>query len=116
MPRARHGKLTDTFIQCLSPKEGGRERIVRDGAVPGFLVRVGPRRRTLELRIEKPPKLTIALGHWPAIRAADARRKAEDVWDKHRKGEPLSDGPLADSETIATTWPRFKKRLEDDGR
>jgi hypothetical protein len=81
MSRARHGKLTDTFIESLSPQEGGRERIVRDGAVPGFLIRVGLRKRTFELRIEKPPKITLPVGHWPDQSAVDARRKAEDLWD-----------------------------------
>lgn len=56
MVRARHGKLTDEFVGALAPGEAGRERIVRDGKVPGLLVRVGPRKRTFELRIEKPPK------------------------------------------------------------
>jgi len=116
MPRARHGRLTDTFIEALSPQEGGRERIVRDGAVPGFLIRVGLRKRTFELRIEKPPKITVPVGHWPDLCAVEARRKAEDLWDKHRKGEPLDDRPPRDDETIATTWPRFEKRLQDDGR
>jgi hypothetical protein len=116
MPRARHGRLTDGFIESLLPHEGGRERIVRDGAIPGFLIRVGLRKRTFELRIEKPPKITVPVGHWPDLGAVEARRKAEDLWDKHRKGEPLDDRPPRDDETIATTWPRFKKRLEDDGR
>jgi len=116
MPRARHGRLTDTFIESLLPQEGGRERIVRDGAIPGFLIRVGLRKRTFELRIEKPPKITVPVGHWPDLCAVEARRKAEDLWDKHRKGEALDDRPPRDDETIATTWPRFKKRLEDDGR
>ena len=93
MPRARHGKLTDEFVGGLAPREGGRESIVRDGALPGFLVRVGPRKRTFELRIEKPPKATRPLGNWPKTPAADARRMAEDLWDKHRRGEPLDDGP-----------------------
>ena len=35
MSRARHGKLTDAFVEGLAPREGGRERIVRDGALPG---------------------------------------------------------------------------------
>jgi hypothetical protein len=96
MPRARHGRLTDSFIEGLSPHEGGRERIVRDGAVPGFLIRVGLRKRTFELRIEKPPQITVPVGHWPGLSAVDARRKAEDLWDKHRKGEPLDDRPPRD--------------------
>src|SRR5437762_12312129 len=116
MPRARHGRLTDTFIESLLPQEGGRERIVRDGAIPGFLIRVGLRKRTFELRIEKPPKISVPVGTWPGLCAVEARRKAEDLWDKHRKGEALDDRPPRDDETIATTWPRFKKRLEDDGR
>jgi integrase len=116
MSRARHGKLTDAYVECLVPKEDGRERIVRDGAVPGFLVRVGPRKRTFELRIEKAPRATRPLGHWPDVRASEARRIAEDLWEKHRRGEPLDDGPRKDEETIASMWPRFKVRLEDDGR
>jgi integrase len=116
MPRARHGKLTDSYVESLAPKEGGRERIVRDGALPGFLVRVGPRKRSFELRIEKPPKSTRALGQWPIVRASEARRIAEDLWDKHRRGEPLDGGPKREEETVATTWPRFKARLIDDGR
>jgi integrase len=116
MSRARHGKLTDAYVECLVPKEGGRERIVRDGAVPGFLVRVGPRKRTFELRIEKAPRATRPLGHWPDARASEARRIAEDLWEKHRRGEPLDGGPRKDEETIASMWPRFKARLEDDGR
>jgi integrase len=116
MPRARHGKLTDSFIEALAPKEGGRERIIRDGALPGFLIRVGTRKRTFELRIEKPPKATRQLGHWPDVLAADARRIAEDLWDRHRRGDHLDGAPKKGEETIATTWPRFKARLEDEGR
>jgi integrase len=116
MARGRHGKLTDSYIEGLTPKDGGRERIVRDGAVPGFLIRVGPRRRTFELRIEKPPKVTKQLGHWPTVPASEARHIAEDFWDKHRRGVPLDDGPRKGEETIASTWPRFKARLEDEGR
>ena len=62
MSRARHALLTDTFIESLAPHEGGTERIVRDGAIPGFLIRVGSRKRSFELRIEKPPKVTKQLG------------------------------------------------------
>jgi hypothetical protein len=89
MPRARLGKLTDTYVESLKPKPNGVERIVRDGGVPGLLVRVGRRKRTFELRIEKPPKITRQLGHWPEVRAGEARRLAEEFWEKHRRGEPL---------------------------
>jgi integrase len=116
MARGRHGKLTDSYIEGLTPKDGGRERIVRDGAIPGFLIRVGSRKRTFELRIEKPPKVTKQLGHWPTVPASEARHIAEDFWDKHRRGVPLDDGPRKGEETIASTWPRFKARLDDEGR
>jgi integrase len=116
MPRARHGRLTDAFVGSLTPKDGGRERIVRDGALPGFLVRVGPRKRTFELRIEKPPKVTRPLGHWPDLRASDARRLAEEVWEKHRRGDSVDGGPKRGEDSIASTWPRFKTRLVDDQR
>src|SRR5262245_46237747 len=116
MARARHGKLTDAFVEGLGPREGGRERIVRDGALPGFLVRVGPRKRSFELRIEKPPRTTRPLGHWPNVKASEARRIAEDLWERHRRGEPLDDGPKKGEDTVASTWPRFKARLIDDQR
>ena len=116
MPRARVGKLTDTYVESLKPKPSGRERIVRDGGVPGFLVRVGLRKRTFELRIEQRPKITRQLGHWPDVRAGEARRAAEDIWAKHKLGEPLDGGASKGGETIASTWPLFKARLKDDGR
>ena len=116
MFRARHGLLTDTFIESLAPHEGGRERIVRDGAIPGFLIRVGSRKRTFELRIEKPPKITKQLGRWPTLPASEARQVAEDLWNRHRRGERLDDGPKKGGDTIASTWPRFKARLEDRGK
>jgi integrase len=116
MPRARHGKLTDTYIGTLAPKPNGKERIERDGAVPGFLIRVGRRKRSFELRIERSPRATLPLGHWPKVRAADARREAEALWDKHRNGQPLDGGPQKGAESINSTWPLFKARLVDDAR
>ena len=116
MARARLGKLTDSYVETLKPRPNGVERIVRDGGVPGLLVRVGRRKRTFELRIEKPPKLTRQLGHWPEVRASEARRVAEDIWEKHRRGEALDGGAKRGGETIASTWPLFKARLVDDGR
>jgi hypothetical protein len=91
-------------------------RIIRDGAVPGFLIRVGRRKRSFELRIEKHPRITRPLGHWPDVRASEARQVAEELWEKHRRGEPLDGGPRKGDETIASTWPLMKARLTDDGR
>ena len=116
MARARHGKLTDEFIELLTPKPNGRENIQRDGALPGFLVRVGPRKRTFELRIEKAPRVTCPIGHWPDLRAGAARRVAEELWEKHRRGEPLDGGPKKGEESIASTWPLLKQRLIDDAK
>ena len=116
MARARLGKLTDTYVESLKPKPNGVERIVRDGGVPGLLVRVGRRKRTFELRIEKPPKVTRQLGHWPDVRAGEARRIAEDIGEKHKRGEQLDGVAKKGGETIASTWPLFKARLIDDGR
>jgi integrase len=116
MSRARHGKLTDSFVENLRPQENGRERIIRDGAVPGFLIRVGRRKRSFELRIEKRPRVTRPLGHWPDVRASEARQVAEELWEKHRRGEPLDGGPRKGDETVASTWPLLKARLTDDGR
>src|SRR2546423_6543824 len=116
MARGRHGRLTDSYIESLTTHDGGRERIVRDGAIPGFLIRVGLRKRSFELRIEKSPKATRQLGYWPGVPASEARQIAEDLWQKHRRGETLDDGPRKGEETVATTWPRFQVRLDDQGR
>lgn len=114
MARARHGRITDHFVEALSPKQNGRENIQRDGALPGFLVRVGPRKRKFELRIEKSPSITRTIGHWPDLSAGAARRIAEELWEKHRRGEPLDGGPKRGEETITSTWPLLKQRLVDD--
>jgi integrase len=41
---------------------------------------------------------------------------AEDLWNRHSRGEPLADGPKKGGDTIASTWPRFRARLEDRGK
>jgi integrase len=50
------------------------------------------------------------------VRASEARQVAEELWEKHRRGEPLAGGPKKGDETIASTWPLMKARLTDDGR
>lgn len=116
MPRARHGRLTDTYVKNLGPKENGRERIVRDGALPGFLVRIGARKRSFELRIEKRPRLTRPLGHWPDLSASAARRLAEEIWEKHRRGELIGAEKEKTAETLVSTWPLLQARLHDEMR
>jgi hypothetical protein len=85
-------------------------------AYRGFWYASGCVKRTFELRIEQRPKITRQLGHWPDVRAGEARRAAEDIWAKHKLGEPLDGGAKKGGETIASTWPLFKARLADDGR
>src|SRR5260370_30036427 len=55
-------------------------------------------------------------GHGPRARASEARHIAEDLWDKHKRGVPLDGGPKKGEETIASSWPRFKARLNDESR
>jgi integrase len=50
------------------------------------------------------------------VPASEARQVAENLWHRHRRGEPLDDGPRKGGDTIASTWPRFKARLEDRGK
>jgi integrase len=72
--------------------------------------------RKRKLRIEKPPKATRRLGHWPDVRASEARSLAEGLWERQRHGDPLDDGPKKGEDTVASTWPRFKARLVNDQR
>jgi site-specific recombinase XerD len=121
MARAKHGKLTDKYVASLTPLVGPKgkplERIVRDGAVPGFLIRVGGRKRSFALRIEAKPKaISKHLGDWPALRADDARAMAADLWQRHKAGEDVLGGHVRDGVTLATVWPLYKQRMEERGR
>lgn len=115
MARARHGRLTDKFIEQLAPLPDGRERVVRDGMLAGFLIRVGKRKRSFEIRIEKSPRVCKHLGEYPTLRADAAREKAQEIWNRHRRGEPI-DGPTRDAMSIDAAWPLYRERLEQRGR
>jgi integrase len=114
MARATHG-ITDTQIEALKPRAGGTERIVRDGKVPGLLLRVGPRKRTWYLRIEKSPAWNFPLGQYPDVGADKARRIAEAKWKRHADGLPFDD-PKPREPSIDTLWPMFKTWLQAEGR
>ena len=117
MPRATHG-LADTTIQGLKPRANGVERIVRDGSVPGLLLRVGKHKRTWYMRVEKKPpvwKRPVPLGTWPQLKADDAREQARALWKRHEAGLPPED-VQPEQPTIETLWPLFEQWLTDEGR
>ena len=66
---ARRGKLTDVLIERLTPRPDGREAIVRDGVIPGFLIRCGRRKKSFEIRIERKGRQKVfkTLGAWPGV-------------------------------------------------
>ena len=113
---ARRGKLTDTLIERLTPRPDGREAIVRDGMIPGFLIRCGRRKKSFEIRIERKGRQKVfkTLGAWPSVKADEARAAAHDVLARYDRREPISE-PRHGDITVANTWPLYRSRLIDNG-
>lgn len=107
--------VTDADIAKLTPKPGGAERTLRSFGVPGLMLRVGRRKRSWELRIERRPQVRKPLGEWPQVKVGMATDTARQMWERHRAGQPV-DGPNKDEMTIALAWPLYEARLRDDGR
>jgi integrase len=109
---ARRGRLTDSYVEGLATPG-----FHRDGVLPGFGIRVGHRRRSFELRIERKgrPKVFQTLGCWPEMKADEARAAAHDILARYERRESIR-SPRPDEPTIATLWPLFKKWLQDDGK
>ena len=59
--------VTDADIAKLTPKLGGAERTLRSFGVPGLMLRVGRRKRSWELRIERAPAVRKPLGEWLSV-------------------------------------------------
>ncbi len=112
---ARRGKLTDTLIEKLTPKQNGREAVVRDGVIPGFLIRCGRRKKSFEIRIERKGRQKVfkSLGSWPSVTADEARAAAHDVLARYDRREPIHEVRPGDM-TIANVWPLYRSRLIDD--
>jgi len=113
---ARRGKLTDVLIERLTPRPDGREAIVRDGVIPGFLIRCGRRKKSFEIRIERKGRQKVfkTLGAWPGVKADAARAAAHDVLARYDRREPISD-PRHGDMTVANVWPLYRSRLIDNG-
>jgi integrase len=110
MAKAPRGKLTDRFIEALAfPKQG--ETIIRDGAIPGLMIRVGKKKKSWELRIEKQPRVNKNLGDFLVVKEAEARAKALDICARHSRGEAI-EGPKRDQVTIANAWPVHREALQ----
>jgi integrase len=114
MSRNRHA-LTDADVAELAPFPDGRERTCREFNVPGLMLRVGRRKRTWELRIERPPAVRKPLGEWPRLTVGAATETARQMWERHKAGQPV-DGPTKDEMTMALAWPLFRQRLIDENR
>src|ERR1035437_7426800 len=107
--------VTDADIAKLTPKPGGAERTLRSFGVPGLMLRVGRRKRSWELRIERRPQVRKPLGEWPQVKVGMATDTARQMWERHRAGQPV-DGPNKDEMTIALAWPLYEARLRDENR
>jgi integrase len=108
---ARRGRLTDSYVESLA-KPG----FYRDGVLPGFGVRIGCRRRSFELRIERRgrEKVFQTLGAWPSMKTDEARAAAHDILAKYERKEPVKE-PRQGEMTIALAWPLYRARLLDNG-
>src|SRR6266852_5549693 len=107
----RRGRLTDTYLEGLT-KPG----FYRDGLLPGFGVRIGCRRRSFELRIERKgrEKVFQTLGAWPTTKTDEARAQAHDILARYERKESIKE-PRHGEMTIALAWPLYRARLIDDG-
>jgi integrase len=108
---ATRGRLTDTYVEGLA-KPGFH----RDGVLPGFGVRIGRRRKSFEVRIERRgrPKVFETLGHWPVLKADEARAQAHDILARYERRETIK-VPRQGEMTIAIAWPLYRARLVDNG-
>jgi integrase len=107
---ARRGRLTDSYVEGLT-KPG----FYRDGVLPGFGVRIGLRRRSFELRIERRGRKKIfqTLGGWPTMQVDEARAQAHDILARYARRESISE-PRQGELTIALAWPLYRARLIDN--
>ena len=108
------GKLTQRFCEgAKHPAQG--EQVVRDGAVAGFVLRIGIRTKSFELRTErrvdgKRSSRTFPLGEHPHVTADDARGKAQDILGRINRGEPVT-GTTSRGVTLADAWAKFEAAL-----
>jgi integrase len=119
------GSLTEKFVRETPFTEAG-EIIHRDGAVPGFVLRVGKRTKSFALRIERGRRgkpINIKLGEWLPARpgdggkhftADDARDKAEARRADYKAGKII--GSPSRAATIDSIWPDFKEAPRRDGQ
>lgn len=104
--------LDDAAVALLTPSAAG----CRNFGVPGLILRLGARRKSWELRIERGSKadhVHRALGEFPAVTVAQAQATAEAMWARYEAHEPI-DGVPKDQASINSTWPLFRQRLVDD--
>jgi hypothetical protein len=125
MAKKTTGLLTEKFVrETLHPESG--EQIYRDGAVPGFVMRVGKRAKSFALRIERGRRgkpINIKLGEWVPKRpggdgrhftADDARAAAEARRADYKAGKII--GSPSRAATIDSVWDDFKVAPRRDGR
>jgi integrase len=108
---ARRGRITDSYVDGLT-KPG----FYRDGVLPGFGVRIGRRKRSFEVRVERRgrPKIFTTVGARPTMTADEARAEAHDILARYERKETIKK-PRQGEITIAIAWPLYRARLIDDG-
>ena len=113
-PSPSRGRLTDAAVQRLRPAADDGYQI-RDEALPGFLIKVGRRRKVFRLQIEtrhgdKRRTHSFRLGEWPYTKANEARASALEIVARHKRGEPLSEPKRPKAElTLQDAWELFER-------
>ncbi len=82
----KRGRLTDSYAESLS-----KPNFYRDGLLPGFGVRVGRRKKTWGLRIERKgrEKIFETLSYCPDMKADEARAVAHDMLARYERRERI---------------------------
>jgi integrase len=119
------GSLNEKFVRETPFAQAG-ESIYRDGALPGFVLRVGKRTKSFALRIERGRRakpINIKLGEWVPARpgdggkhfsADDARTAAEARRAEYKAGKII--GSPSRAATIDSVWEDFKEAPRRDGQ
>ena len=111
--------ITDASVARLAPANTEAGYVVRDRDVPGFIVKVGMRRKTYRYEGEQRnggvrKVISRKLGEHPHTKTGDARAAALAVIGQRARGEPLT-GASAHI-TMSQAWVRYEVYLKRENR